>query len=69
MSDWILAKDIETGDTFKYEIEDKAKVATVIKNIKSWDGPYKGGRETEFTILFDNNDKIVIEWDVKLLKI
>ena len=69
MSEWVIAMNIKPGELYRYEIEDEIKIARVVKNIKSWDGPYRGGRETEFTILFDNNDEKVIEWDEKMLKI
>ena len=69
MSEWVIAMNIKPGELYRYEIEDEIKIARVVKNIKSWDGPYMGGRETEFTILFDNNDEKVIEWDEKMLKI
>ena len=69
MSEWVIAMNIKPGELYRYEIEDEIKIARVVKNIKSWDGPYMGGREMEFTILFDNNDEKVIEWDEKMLKI
>lgn len=69
MSEWVIAMNIKPGELYRYEIKDETKIARVVKHVKSWDGPYMGGRETEFTILFDNNDEKVIEWDEKMLKI
>ena len=69
MSEWVIAMNIKPGELYRYEIEDEIKIARVVENTNSWDGPYMGGRQTEFTILFDNNDEKVIEWDEKMLKI
>ena len=69
MSEWVMPMNIKPGELYRYEIKDEIKIARVLKNTKSWDGPYKGGRETEFTILFDNNDEKVIERNEKMLKI
>ena len=69
MSEWVKAMNIKPGELYRYEIKDEIKIARVVENTNSWDGSYMGGRETEFTILFDNNDEKVVEWDEKMLKV
>ena len=69
MSEWVMAMNIKPGELYEYKIEDKLKIGRVVQNTISWDGPYMGGRQTEFTILFDNNDEKVVEWDDTMLKV
>tara|TARA_B100000131_G_scaffold273382_1_gene274791 strand:+ start:266 stop:475 length:210 start_codon:yes stop_codon:yes gene_type:complete len=64
---YILAKNVKIGDNLQYKVKDKLKQGIVIDCQKTWDDIYMGGRETEFTILFNNKDKILVEWDEKFL--
>ena len=69
MSELVKAMNIKPGELYEYKIENKLKIGRVVQNTISWNGSYMGGRQTEFTILFDNNDEKVVEWDEQMLKI